>query len=63
MKVIYCRDLGRDCNAKMRGKTKEDVINATINHSVSMHGMDQKELSSEDKLVEITAAVKNEENT
>ncbi|MCR4279008.1 MAG: DUF1059 domain-containing protein [bacterium] len=61
MKAIYCRDFGRDCNAKMRGKTEDDVVNATINHGVSMHGEDSKELNAPEKRAEIALQIKEEE--
>ncbi|MBU1033150.1 MAG: DUF1059 domain-containing protein [Patescibacteria group bacterium] len=61
MKVIYCRDFGLDCNAKMRGNSEDDVINAAINHGVSMHGQDLKKLSSDDGRTEIAAKIKEEE--
>jgi len=62
MKAIYCRDLGLDCNAKMRGKTEEDVVNATINHGVSMHGQDSKELNMPEKRAELASNIKEEED-
>ncbi len=61
MKAIYCRDLERDCNAKMRGKTEDDVINATINHSVSMHGEDQKAMNTDEMRATLAEAIKEEE--
>lgn len=62
MKAIYCRDFGLDCNAKMRGKAEEDVVNATINHGVSMHGQDAKELNTPEKRSEIASKIKEEED-
>lgn len=61
MKAIYCRDFGLDCNAKMRGKTEDDVVNATINHGVSMHGQDSKELNTPAKRAEIASKIREEE--
>lgn len=61
MKVIYCRDFGLDCNAKMKGNSVDDVVNATINHGVSMHGQNLKELQTPEKRTEIAAKIKEEE--
>lgn len=60
MKVIYCRDFGQDCNAKMRGNSVDDVVNAAINHGVSMHGQDHKKLNSVEGREEIAAKIKEE---
>lgn len=61
MNVIYCRSFGLDCNAKMKGKTAEDVVNAAINHGVSMHGQNAKELQTPEKRAEIATHIKVEE--
>lgn len=45
----------------MRGKTEDDVVNATINHGVSMHGEDSKELHMPEKRAEIALKIKEEE--
>ncbi|MFH1077825.1 MAG: DUF1059 domain-containing protein [Patescibacteria group bacterium] len=55
MKVIYCRSFGLDCNAKMKGRTIDDAVNAAINHGVSMHGQVLKELQTPEKREEIAA--------
>ena len=60
MKVLYCREFGMDCNAKMKGNTADDVVSATINHWVSMHKLNQRELNSDEKRAEITAKIKDE---
>ena len=60
MKVIYCRSFGLDCNAKMKGKTLEDAVNATINHGVSMHGQNLKDLQKPEKRAEIASKAVDE---
>ncbi len=60
MKVIYCRDFGLDCNAKMKGNSADDVVNAAINHGVSMHGQNVKELQTPEKRAEIAEKIKEE---
>ncbi len=59
MKVIYCRDFGLDCNARMRGRTVDEAVDATIKHGVSMHGQDLKELQTPEKRTEIAAKAKD----
>ncbi|MBU1035017.1 DUF1059 domain-containing protein [Patescibacteria group bacterium] len=61
MKVIYCRDFGLDCNAKMKGKNEDDVIDATINHGVGMHGQNPRELNTPEKRAEIAKKIREEE--
>jgi len=39
----------------MKGKTLEDAVNATINHGVSMHGQNLKELQTPEKRAEIAS--------
>jgi len=60
MNVIYCRDFGLDCNAKMKGTSVDAVVDATINHGVSMHGQNLKELQTPEKRAEIAAKIKQE---
>ena len=59
MKVIYCRDFGLDCNARMRGRTVDEAVDAAIKHGVSMHGQDVKELQTPEKRAEIAAKAKD----
>jgi predicted small metal-binding protein len=61
MKVIYCRDFGLDCNAKMKGTSVDAVVDAATNHGVSMHGQNAKELSTPEKRAEIASKIKEEE--
>lgn len=61
MKAIYCRSFGLDCNAKMKGKTLDDVVDAAINHGVSMHGQNPKELHTPEKRAEIAMKIVEEE--
>jgi predicted small metal-binding protein len=58
MKVIYCRDFGLDCNARMRGRTVDEAVDAAIKHGVSMHGQNLKELQTPEKRAEIAAKAK-----
>ncbi len=60
MKVIYCRSFGLDCNAKMKGLSIDDVVDASINHGVSMHGQNVKELQTPEKRAEISAKAVDE---
>ncbi len=60
MKVIYCRSFGLDCNAKMKGRSIDDVVDASINHGVSMHGQNVKELQTPEKRAEIAAKAVDE---
>lgn len=59
MKVIYCRDFGLDCNARMRGRSVDEAVDAAIKHGVSMHGQDLKELQTPEKRAEIASKAKD----
>jgi len=59
MKVIYCRDFGLDCNARMRGRSVDEAVDAAIKHGVSMHGQNLKELQVPEKRAEIAAKAKD----
>ena len=59
-KTIYCRSFGLDCNAKMKGRTLDEVVDAAINHGVSMHGQNPRELKTPEKRVEIAAKAVDE---
>ncbi len=61
MKVIYCRSFGLDCNAKMKGKSVDDVVDAAINHGVSMHGQNLRELQTPEKRTEIASKIVEED--
>ena len=49
MFVIACRDFGKDCNAIMKGRNREEAIDATVKHKVSMHGENPRELQAQEK--------------
>ena len=49
-----------DCNAKMKGRTIEDAVNAAINHGVSMHGQVLKDLQTPEKREEIASKAVDE---
>lgn len=59
MKVIYCRDFGLDCNARMRGRSIDEAVDAAIKHGVSMHGQNLKELQTPEKRAEIASKAKD----
>jgi predicted small metal-binding protein len=59
MKVIYCRDFGLDCNARMRGRSIDEAVDAAIKHGVSMHGQDVKKLQTPEGRAEIAAKAKD----
>jgi hypothetical protein len=44
----------------MKGKTLEDAVNAAINHGVSMHGQNLKELQTPEKRAEIASKAVDE---
>lgn len=62
MKVIYCRSFGINCNAKMKGRSLDDVVDAAINHGVSMHGQNAKELQMPERRAEIGLKAQDEED-
>ncbi len=62
MKVIYCRDFGFDCNARMRGRSVDEAVDATIKHGVSMHHLDLKELQTPEKRAEIATKAQDLED-
>lgn len=62
MKVIYCRSFGHNCNAKMKGRNVDDVVDATINHGVSMHGQNARELQTSEKREFIASKIVEEQD-
>jgi hypothetical protein len=44
----------------MKGTSVDAVVDATINHGVSMHGQNLKELQTPEKRAEIAAKIKQE---
>lgn len=59
LKVIHCRDFGYDCNAVMKGRTVDEAVDASIKHSVSMHGQNVKELQTPEKRLEIASKARD----
>lgn len=54
LKTIACRHCYKfDCNAIMKGRNIDEVIDATIKHGVSMHGLDLKKLHTEESRLDI----------
>jgi predicted small metal-binding protein len=43
--ILYCKDLGVDCPAEIRGVDTEEVLNKAVEHGQKEHGM--KEFSPE----------------
>lgn len=58
MFFIHCRDFGYDCNALMKGNDKDAVLNASMNHWVSMHKQNAKELQAPEKREEIIQKIR-----
>ncbi len=39
MKTLYCRDAGFYCNAVVRAKTEQEVLNQEARHAKEVHGV------------------------
>jgi len=39
-KVLCCRDVGVDCDFRVRGETVEEVLQAAAQHAKQAHGLD-----------------------
>jgi predicted small metal-binding protein len=48
MKEFACRDVGMDCDFKVRGETEEEVLKNAEMHGLQDHGM--KELTEDVKM-------------
>ncbi|MBS9524144.1 DUF1059 domain-containing protein [Litoribacter alkaliphilus] len=44
-KVIYCRDVGFDCNGVIRAKSEEEAMQLAAEHAKTVHGV--KEITPE----------------
>ncbi len=56
LQTIACRTCYQfDCNAMMKGRNLDEVVDATIKHGVSMHGLDVKKLQSAESRTELGA--------
>lgn len=40
-KIIYCRDVGFDCEGVIRAATEEEALRMVIEHAKTVHGLDQ----------------------
>lgn len=40
MKVLHCRDAGFDCDAVVRGESREDIISQVRPHAREVHGVE-----------------------
>ncbi len=58
MKVIACRDFGLDCNAVMKGRNLDEVVDAAIKHGVAMHKQNLRQLQTPEKRAEIASKAK-----
>ncbi len=38
-KVIYCRDVGYDCEGVIRAKTEAEALNLAAEHANTVHGL------------------------
>lgn len=38
-KVLYCRDMGADCDFVARGETEEELFKNAAEHGAAVHGM------------------------
>jgi predicted small metal-binding protein len=53
-KELRCRDLGIECNQVIRAKTREELIEKTVQHVLAVHGFDPVEAGM---LEELEAAI------
>jgi predicted small metal-binding protein len=44
-KVIYCREVGFDCDGKVSAETEEEVVAKAAKHAMEVHGV--KEITPE----------------
>lgn len=56
-KVVYCRDVGMDCDGVIRAETEEEVLRLVAEHAKDVHNM--KEIPEE--LVEKVRKVMRDE--
>lgn len=57
LQMISCREYYKyDCNAMMKGRNLDEVVEATIKHGVSMHGLDPRKLRSPESRIDIGKA-------
>lgn len=51
-KVLYCRDLGMDCDFAARGETDEEILRKAQEHAGRVHGIDEVSPDMEDKILD-----------
>jgi predicted small metal-binding protein len=56
-KVVYCKDVGFDCDGVVRAETEEEVLKKVAEHAQTVHNL--KEISEE--VVEKVRAVMRDE--
>lgn len=44
-KVLYCRDVGFDCDAVVQAETEEEILQQAAAHAQTVHGMQATDLS------------------
>ena len=48
MFVLVCSETGLNCDYVIKGKTKEEFLKNGANHAINQHGMDAKDIYSDD---------------
>jgi predicted small metal-binding protein len=56
-KVVYCRDVGFDCDGVVRADTEAEVLNLVAAHAKSVHNLD----TVTDEIVEKVRSVMRDE--
>jgi predicted small metal-binding protein len=56
-KVVYCRDVGFDCDGVVRAETEAEVLNLVAAHAKSVHNLD----TVTDEIVEKVRSVMRDE--
>ncbi|HEX9754982.1 MAG TPA: DUF1059 domain-containing protein [Gemmatimonadales bacterium] len=51
-KVLYCRDLGMDCDFVARGETDDEILRKAEEHAERVHGMSEVSPDMEDKILD-----------
>jgi len=58
--VLYCKDMGIDCSAEIRGTDTDEVVQKAVEHGREHHGLKEVSPAMQEK---IRAAVKEEPAT
>lgn len=51
-KVLYCRDLGMDCDFVARGETDDEILRKAQEHAGRVHGIAEVSPDMEDKILD-----------